>query len=113
MLDCCAAPGNKTQQLCQLVGKSGKVIACEMDPKRYRLLSSRMDLLGCKNIVDCKLQNFLEIDVEALPWKNVTKIMLDPSCSGSGMAHRRMLQETDSDERVEKLAKFQAELPKL
>ena len=33
--------------------------------------------------------------------------MLDPSCSGSGMAHRRILQEEDSKERIENLAKFQ------
>lgn len=107
VLDCCAAPGNKTQQLSQYVGHNGTVIACEMDPKRYRLLDQRMKSLGCNKIVDCKLQNFLNIDVNTTPWSKVTKIMLDPSCSGSGMAHRRMLQETDSDERVEKLALFQ------
>jgi len=103
VLDCCAAPGNKTHQLAER-GKS--VLACEADPQRFKLLSNRMKLLGADNVTP-KLQNFFHIDVESKPWCDVTKIMLDPSCSGSGMSHRRILQETDSDERIEKLAQFQ------
>jgi len=111
VLDCCAAPGNKTHQLAQCVkggnAPNGKVIACEMDPKRFKLLSQRMDSLGAGKIVSPKLQNFLTIEVNQKPWSEVTKIMLDPSCSGSGMAHRRLLQETDEKDRIEKLAQFQ------
>ena len=89
VLDCCAAPGNKTHQLAEFVGTKGKVLACEADPKRYKLLSNRMDSLGAGKIVDSKLQNFFEIKVDQGSWANVNKIMLDPSCSGSGMAHKR------------------------
>jgi len=42
--DCCVAPGNKTHQLAEFVGAKGKVLACEADPKLYKLLSNRMDL---------------------------------------------------------------------
>ena len=89
VLDCCAASGNKTHQLAEFVGAKGKVLACEADPKRYKLLSNRMDSLGAGKIVDSKLQNFFEIKVAQGSWANVNKIMLDPSCSGSGMAHKR------------------------
>ncbi|CAG5098722.1 Oidioi.mRNA.OKI2018_I69.XSR.g15917.t2.cds [Oikopleura dioica] len=109
VLDCTAAPGNKTHQLASCVGRSGKVIACEADPKRFRLLSTRMKQLYAGEIVDSKLQDYLKIDVNQKPWSDCTKIMLDPSCSGSGMAHRRLMQEEDSKERIESLAKFQEE----
>merc|ERR1711892_290395 len=90
----------------QLAERGKSVLACEADPKRFKLLSNRMKLLGADNVTP-KLQNFFHIDVESKPWGDVTKIMLDPSWSGSGMSHRRILQETDSDERIEKLAQFQ------
>ena len=61
--DCCVAPGNKTHQLAEFVGAKGKVLACEADPKRYKLLSNRIDSLGAGKIVDSKLQNFFEIKV--------------------------------------------------
>ena len=93
--------------MAELVGKEGKVLACEADPKRYKLLSNRMDILGAAAIVESKLQNFFEINAGTMPWSKVTKIMLDPSCSGSGMAHRRILQEEDTEERIENLAQFQ------
>jgi 25S rRNA (cytosine2278-C5)-methyltransferase len=107
VLDCTAAPGNKTHQLASAVGRKGKVIACEADPKRFRLLSTRMKQLYAGDIVESKLQDYLKIDVTQKPWSDCTKIMLDPSCSGSGMAHRRIMQEQDSKERIESLAKFQ------
>ena len=66
-----------------------------------------MQLLGASDIVEPKLQNFFEIDVTQLPWSAVSKVLLDPSCSGSGMAHRRILQEKDDESRIEKLAQFQ------
>ena len=52
--------GNKTHQLAE---RGKKVIACEADPKRFKLLSNRMKLLGASEIVEPKLQNFFEIDV--------------------------------------------------
>ena len=52
-----------------------------------------MDSLGAGKIVDSKLQNFFEIKVDQGSWANVNKIMLDPSCSGSGMAHKRFFQK--------------------
>ena len=33
VLDCCAAPGNKTHQLAE---RGKKVLACEADPKRFK-----------------------------------------------------------------------------
>ena len=33
-------------------------------------------MLGAGDIVESKLQNFFEIDVNSAPWSSVTKIML-------------------------------------
>ena len=74
ILDCCAAPGNKTHQLAQYVGSGGKVLACEADPKRFKLLLNRMELLGAGQIVEAKLQNFFDINPLSKPWCDVTKV---------------------------------------
>ena len=38
VLDCCAAPGNKTTQLAALAAPGGRVIACERDARRAGVL---------------------------------------------------------------------------
>ena len=46
VLDCCAAPGNKTTHLSALVGDKGSVIAFEKDQSRFETL--KRTLARCK-----------------------------------------------------------------
>ncbi|KAL8931321.1 MAG: hypothetical protein Q9211_007053 [Gyalolechia sp. 1 TL-2023] len=94
-LDACAAPGNKTTHLaaliwsrCQGVRKI-RVWACERDKARAEILTRMVSLAGCQNIVTVKAgQDFLLLDPEISPWKDVGSLLLDPSCSGSGIIGR-------------------------
>lgn len=93
-IDACAAPGNKTTHMAALMhsreGRSkSRVYACERDKQRAKTLESMITLAGAKNSVVIKAgQDFLKLDPTHANWSNVGSILLDPSCSGSGIVGR-------------------------
>jgi putative methyltransferase len=111
-LDACAAPGNKTSHLAALLPKQEEgrraIVALDRDKTRYVMLKSRMRRLvpDDKASVGVKVQaqqkDFLQTKPE--DYATVRYILLDPSCSGSGMVAK---QHTVTKERVEQLSSFQ------
>lgn len=79
-LDACAAPGMKTTQLASLCSKT---IAVERDFKRCETLKQIVQGAGAEEVVQIINQDFLKVKADEL--QNVEYIILDPSCSGSGM----------------------------
>lgn len=91
-VDACAAPGNKTSHLAALVhrhhgGKIGrsKVMAFDKSPRRAKIIKDRIKLFGLSNMVSVANQDFLAVDVNSSKYENVKYLLLDPSCSGSGI----------------------------
>ncbi|KAK2945646.1 putative S-adenosyl-L-methionine-dependent methyltransferase [Blattamonas nauphoetae] len=105
-VDFCAAPGNKTLQLVEMVGETGSVVAFERDGRRAGLLRKRLLEGGCcveggvegKGKKEGGRENgrkggrvrVCERDVLGVEWcdpvvREVEWGLLDPSCSGSGM----------------------------
>lgn len=89
VIDCCAAPGNKTSQLSYMLSmaskrekKDYKVFAFEKDSKRFQTLVSSMSKHDCHNVT-CQNIDFLNVDPK--DYSSVKYILVDPSCSGSGM----------------------------
>lgn len=99
-LDACAAPGNKTSHLASILASkssivSGKgsckrvVFACERDAARTKTLQSMLDCAGANSKVRVLAnQDFLALDPLDCMFSNVTHLLLDPSCSGSGILDR-------------------------
>lgn len=85
VIDACAAPGNKTSHVAALMGNRGKVIAFEQNERRCELLREMMKVKGA-TIVTSKHASFLDADPSDPEYASVTHIMLDPSCSSSGMS---------------------------
>ncbi|XP_065006351.1 25S rRNA (cytosine-C(5))-methyltransferase NSUN5-like isoform X3 [Musa acuminata AAA Group] len=117
VLDACAAPGNKTVHLAALMRGKGKIIACEFNAERVRILEKTIRRSGAPN-VDIVNGDFLDINSSDPVFKEVRAILLDPSCSGSGISAERLdyllpsyKKGDDADacnsERVKKLAAFQ------
>ena len=125
VIDGCAAPGNKTSHLYMIMGNTGKIFAFDMDRKRLDTLERLTGRAGCTNIHPTH-GSFLEINPKDEKYKNVQYILLDPSCSGSGIVGRMdhltkditsssppISQEEQEEtpeteeERVEALAEFQ------
>ncbi|KAF8907329.1 S-adenosyl-L-methionine-dependent methyltransferase [Gymnopilus junonius] len=113
VIDATAAPGNKTSHLSALMKNKGKLFAFERDRKRFSTLKMMLSKAGCSNTVPINA-DFLTIDPHDTQYSSATHILLDPSCSGSGIVNRldHLLEaetedETDKDQRLDKLAAFQ------
>ncbi|KAL1677689.1 S-adenosyl-L-methionine-dependent methyltransferase [Schizophyllum commune] len=112
VIDATAAPGNKTTYLSALMGNKGKLFAFERDKRRFQTLKTMVSKAACKNVTPVNA-DFLTIDPNDETYSGVTHILLDPSCSGSGIVNRldyllETEEENDSqDERLAKLASFQ------
>ena len=119
VLDACAAPGNKTTQLAAAIGPTGHVIGVEKDRKRVETLKKMVEKAGASDclalIVTSDLvttilnADFTTLDPLDRRFANVTHILLDPSCSGSGL-DRLDYDTSDSDlsSRLRNLSTFQS-----
>ena len=94
-LDACAAPGNKTTHLAAILHDEGraaarpKIYAYERDNDRALTLLTLLRRAGAQNSVITKIgQDFLKIDPAKAPWDGIGTLLLDPSCSGSGILGR-------------------------
>lgn len=94
-IDGCAAPGNKTTHLAAILSsqnKSGatqKVIAFERDKVRTTTLQKMVKLASADSIVSIKGgSDFLAAKPNSDEFANVGAILLDPSCSGTGIVGR-------------------------
>ncbi|KAI8620060.1 S-adenosyl-L-methionine-dependent methyltransferase [Chytriomyces sp. MP71] len=87
VIDACAAPGNKTSHLSMIMNNKGTIHAFDKDPLRLQTLIKLTSRAGCTNIKP-KRTSFLDIDPADPAYAAVTHILLDPSCSGSGITRR-------------------------
>ncbi|KIP08058.1 hypothetical protein PHLGIDRAFT_70105 [Phlebiopsis gigantea 11061_1 CR5-6] len=113
VIDATAAPGNKTSHLCALMNNKGKLFAFERDHKRFATLKTMLARARCDNVEPVNA-DFLTTSPSDAKFAAVSHILLDPSCSGSGIVNRldHLLEsELDnsegSEERLQKLASFQ------
>ena len=119
-IDACAAPGNKTSHAAMIMHQkiqedksdklSGQIHAYDKNPRRAQLLSDRMNAAGALDIVSVENKDFLTLEVDDAKARAVRSVLLDPSCSGSGVArdlNRFQNEDESSAERLEKLRTFQ------
>lgn len=116
VIDGCSAPGNKTTHVASVLHDrkgAGHVEAYELDPARFNLLNRMLGRAHATRRVSSHLGSFLETDTSPNGAnQKVDAILLDPTCSGSGMQDRleqymRGEETADDKKRVESLAEFQ------
>jgi putative methyltransferase len=99
IIDGCAAPGNKTTHSAAILSEqlskaereamTHRVIAFERDKFRTKTLEKMVKLASADRIVTIKGgRDFLDARPDAEDFANVGSILLDPSCSGSGIVGR-------------------------
>ena len=95
-LDACAAPGNKTTHLAAILHEKSHaasrpnptVFAIERDARRVLVLESMIRKAGASAHVCPYSKDFLKLDPQKPPCSQVSAVLLDPSCSGSGIVSR-------------------------
>ena len=120
VLDACAAPGMKTSQLAATVAgdwvaalggqppPGARVIAVERSSKRHGVLCDMLARTRADTVTTALNSDFLELEPSDYP--EVEYMVLDPSCSGTGMAKRGGDEEEPSQERLQKLSSLQYKL---
>jgi len=86
VVDTCAAPGSKTMDYAERVGKSGKIIARDIYEKKLELITNDSERLNLKNI---KVEKY---DASVIDEKNKAKadyVVVDAPCSGLGIIKRK------------------------
>lgn len=116
VIDACAAPGNKTTHSASYLGTPESVVyAFERDTRRVEILKIMCDKAtgkAKKDLIQITHADFTRTNPKDFP--NVTGMVVDPSCSGSGIFGRALEDAQEEDkteeidtERLNKLAAFQ------
>lgn len=81
----CAPPFTARLPLPRARKKKRTVFAFDKDLRRLALMRRRVDEAGASGAIETRLQDFLEVDTADKRFAAVGAILLDPSCSGSGI----------------------------
>ena len=109
VLDMCAAPGGKSSQIKNKLGKDGVLVSNEIVPSRCKILTGNMERMGFQNVVTtCMNPQKL---VKMFPENYFNMIMVDAPCSGEGMFRKEDIAIDEwSPENVKMCAERQAEI---
>ncbi|XP_042194837.1 probable 28S rRNA (cytosine-C(5))-methyltransferase [Callorhinchus milii] len=110
VIDACAAPGNKTSHLAAILRNKGKLFAFDLDIQRLATMGTLLLRAGvtCHQLAN---EDFLLVASSDPKYQDVRHLLLDPSCSGSGIVSRLKQvtedEESASPERLQALSSFQ------
>lgn len=107
VLDMCAAPGMKTSHMAAILQNKGSIYAVELEEKRFQTLCEQLAITNsfCVKTINNDAMNLSEKECP-----NVEYILVDPSCSGSGMINRPIIGKKEvqcESTRLKSLQSFQ------
>ncbi|XP_012219603.2 28S rRNA (cytosine-C(5))-methyltransferase [Linepithema humile] len=105
VLDMCAAPGMKATYVAAKLHNHGTVYAVEIDAKRFETLCNQIETTHAFCVKPIK-QDALTLDPKQ--YLDVEYILVDPSCSGSGIIDRPKQSNMDGKSEPERLQNLQS-----
>ncbi|MBR3348529.1 MAG: 16S rRNA (cytosine(967)-C(5))-methyltransferase RsmB [Solobacterium sp.] len=105
VLDACAAPGTKTQQIAMFMNNKGEIIANELHEHRLKLIGQLMERTGTTIVKtvqgDASEENRFEKE-------SFDRILLDVPCSGLGdLSHKPEIRWHLKPEDIDEITKIQ------
>ncbi|MBW9212365.1 MULTISPECIES: 16S rRNA (cytosine(967)-C(5))-methyltransferase RsmB [Terrabacteria group] len=108
VLDACASPGTKSQQIATYMDNEGEIISCDIYPHRLELINQLSQQTGTKII------HTLKQDAGCLrsDWLNhFDRILLDVPCSGLGdLSHKPEIRYHISPNSLDEIQQLQAKI---
>ncbi|HEV2695047.1 MAG TPA: 16S rRNA (cytosine(967)-C(5))-methyltransferase RsmB [Verrucomicrobiae bacterium] len=105
ILDLCAAPGGKTTFVAQVMNNEGKIVACDLDAVRLKLVKENCTRLGVTNV-----ETAIVATANLQP-ASFDRILIDAPCSNTGVMRRRVdLRWRIQSAEIERLRRTQLEL---
>lgn len=119
LIDACSAPGNKTTHLAALSGSKQslkpthmfRINAFERNQRRSQILKKMVGVAGANNCVDVVVGDFTQSKPQDYP--EVVGLLVDPSCSGSGIFGRGFIENDNDDEKEEDEGEKKNEMDRL
>ncbi len=108
-MDTCCAPGMKTAAIASRLKNNGKIIAIDMSEQRLNEMQSIIEKSGV-TCCDISCSDFTKVRPNEIG--AIDAILLDPSCSGSGINKRLEYNKNIHEDkaRLYKLASFQTKM---
>lgn len=88
VLDMCAAPGSKTQYICELMNNQGKVLAIDVHSHRVEIMKKMLTSLGLNNVT-CVCFDSTKLSSKEKLVGSFDKVLLDAPCLGLGVVRRK------------------------
>ncbi|NPD89378.1 MAG: methyltransferase domain-containing protein [Asgard group archaeon] len=102
ILDCCAAPGNKTIHLSEIAGNKARIVAVDRSKNRLRKLSDKINKFRIKNI-EITSGDIIELSKK---WNvKFDKILIDPPCTALGLRPRLSIKTTKDS--IKSMSRYQ------
>ncbi len=88
VLDMCAAPGSKTQYICELMDNSGKILALDIHEHRVEIMKKYLKSLQLDNVT-CICYDSTRLHEKEKLIGSFDKVLLDAPCLGLGVVRRK------------------------
>ena len=88
VLDMCAAPGSKTQYICELMNNTGKVLAIDLHAHRVEIMKKMLNSLNLTNVT-CVCFDSTKLSSKEKLVGSFDKVLLDAPCLGLGVIRRK------------------------
>ena len=109
VLDVCAAPGTKTQEIGMLMKNKGEIIANDLYPERTVLIQQLMQRTGT-SIVHASARDATQPD-DSLELESFDRILVDAPCSGLGdLSHKPEIRLHITPENLDALVRTQMDI---
>ena len=108
VLDACASPGTKSQQIATYMCNDGEIISCDIYPHRSKLLDQLASQTGTK-IIHSELQ---DASCFRKDWQQAfDRILLDVPCSGLGdLSHKPEIRYHISPNSIDEIQQLQSKI---